>query len=177
MKEPKSPGPGYYDANRKYDKSNCSIFSKAKVKERNSDTPGPGAYELRKEFLPQSKITFAQKSPGSPYKSESPGPAAYDPKILDSKVVYSIGKAKKQRQSSMFELPSEFNYSGDYKPKNSISFSIGKAEKLVQKRHQSLTPGPGSYYIEAKPSAPVKKIPIPVNKNMQYLYDTPVFPI
>ena len=176
MKEPKSPGPGYYDTNRKYDKNYCAVFSKAKVKERNSDTPGPGAYELRKDFLPQSRITIPQKSPSSPPKSESPGPAAYDPKIVDSKVVYSIGKAEKQRQSSMFELPSEFNYSGDYKPKNSISFSIGKAKKFVQKRHQSLTPGPGSYYTEVKPSGPANKIPIQVSKNTQYLYDTPVFP-
>jgi len=146
------------------------------VKERNSDTPGPGAYDLRKDFLPQSKITFAQKSPESPYKSESPGPAAYDPKMLDSIVVYSIGKAKKQRKSSVFDLPSEFNYSGDYKPKNSISFSIGKAEKLGQKRHQSLTPGPDSYSIEAKHSDPANMISIPVSKNIKYLYDTPVFP-
>lgn len=144
------------------------------MKERNSDTPGPGAYQLRKDFLPQSKITFAQKSPSSPCKSESPGPAAYDPKIHDSKVVYSIGKAKKQQQYSMFDLPSEFNYSGDYKPKNSISFSIGKADKFVHKRHQSMTPGPGSYYIEPKALVPSKKIEIPVNKNTKYLYDTPV---
>ena len=105
--------------------------------------PGPGTYDIRTtKKVPGGGITFISRRVNTADEIESPGPGAYDPKLLGN-----------------WNLPS-------YKLKNNychelwlvIFNRIGTATRQLVDRENIFKPGPGHYEPKFSKTAPAYRL-------------------
>ena len=146
------PGPGSYNLNIDIGGPKYQISRAERYFNKKYASPGPGAYDIKKEEDTPSYTMNSRRSFSS--HAEIPGPGAYSPSIRYNTIKYSIGRSE-HFKVSIKDTPGPGTYSPNSGKKSQITIGLSKRPPLSIVLD---TPGPGSYYYANSNKTPAYTI-------------------